>query len=290
MFVSLLNYALNGLIEGLLIALPALALTLVMGVARFANAATGDYMTLCAYGAVGAQKVVAATATAAMFGALVAGVAIAVLAGWTVFRVLRDRPFVTRLVASIGVALLTRSILTYLVGHDPQTIETTLVRAWNYGGVRILPTDIVVATIAVMTMLFVFGLLYLTPLGREMRAVADNPDLARASGIKSNRVWTTLWVIVGVLCAFGGVLYGAKAIVVPELGWELLIPGFAAMVAGGVGNPVGAVLAGVLLGVIQELSVPFVGSSYKIAMSFLVLLLVLLLRPKGLFGASVLTR
>ncbi|MFC3337427.1 branched-chain amino acid ABC transporter permease [Paracandidimonas soli] len=289
-FISLLNYSLNGLVEGLLIALPALALTLVMGVARFANAATGDYMTVSAYGAVAAQKAIAASASAAMLGALAIGIAVSVLAGWLVFRLLRGRPFVTSLVASIGVALLTRSVLTYFVGHDPQTIEIPLMRAWNYWGIRILPTDIAVAAIALLAMALVFGILYLTPLGREMRAVADNPDLARASGIRANRVWITLWVIVGVLCAFGGVLYGAKAVVVPELGWELLIPAFAAMVAGGVGNPVGAVLAGVLLGVIQELSVPFVGPSYKIAMSFLVLLIVLLFRPRGLFGVSVSTR
>src|SRR5690606_34115386 len=137
-FISLLNYSLNGLVEGLLIALPALALTLVMGVARFANAATGDYMTVSAYAAVPAQKAIAASASAAMLGALAIGIAASVLAGWLVFRLLRGRPFVTSLVASIGVALLTRSVLTYFVGHDPQTIEIPLMRAWNYWGIRIL--------------------------------------------------------------------------------------------------------------------------------------------------------
>jgi branched-chain amino acid transport system permease protein len=284
--ISLGNYAINGLVEGLLIAMPALALTLVMGVSRFANAATGDYMTVCAYAAVGMQKTFAASLVLTVLGSLAGGILLSVVAGWLVFRPLRKRPFVTSLVASIGVALFARSVLTFFVGHDQHAIEVPLVRAWNYGGLRILPTDLAVAAVAILTMALLFAVLHLTPVGRQMRAVADNPDLARASGISADRVLMVLWVLVGTLCALGGFLFGVKAIVVPELGWEMLVPAFAAMVAGGVGNPVGAVLAGVLLGLIQELSVPLVGPSYKITISFAVLLAVLLFRPRGLLGTA----
>jgi branched-subunit amino acid ABC-type transport system permease component len=284
--ISLANYAVNGLVEGLLIALPALALTLVMGISRFANAATGDYMTLSAYAAVGMQKAFAAPLAVAAAGAMAGGIAVALLAGWLVFRPLRGRPFVTSLIASIGVALLARSVLTYFVGHDQQTIAVPLARAWNVGGVRILPTDLIVAGVAIAAMAGLFTVLYATPIGRQMRAVADNPDLARSSGIRATRVLQVQWLLVGSLCAVGGLLYGVKALVIPDLGWDLLVPAFAAMVAGGMGNPVGAVLAGVLLGVVQELAVPVVGPSYKIVVSFLVLLVFLLFRPQGLFGVK----
>jgi neutral amino acid transport system permease protein len=289
-FVDFANLLINGTVEGLLIALPALALTLVMGVARFPNAATGDFMTIAAYVGIGAQALCGGAFTAAALGSVAAGAAVAVLSYLLVFRALRGRPPVASLVASIGVAFFMRSMLTLFTGHDQRTYDVPLVRAWNFDGVRLLPTDLAVAAAALAAVALLFALLHLTPIGRQMRAIADNPDLARACGIRSNRVLITLWAVVGVLCALGGTMFGVKAVVSPDMGWELLIPAFAAMIVGGIGSPIGAVVGGVLLGVASELSVPFVGPSYKIAMAFLLMLLVLLLRPRGLFGQSVSVR
>ncbi|MEO8280415.1 MAG: branched-chain amino acid ABC transporter permease [Ideonella sp.] len=288
--VDFANLLINGTVEGLLIALPALALTLVMGVARFPNAATGDFMTIAAYAGIGAQVLGGGAFAGAALGSVAAGAAVSVLSYLLVFRALRGRPPVASLVASIGVAFFTRSMLTLFTGHDQRTYDVPLVRAWNFDGVRVLPTDVVVAAVAVAAVALLFALLHLTPIGRQMRAVADNPDLARACGIRSNRVLVTLWAVVGVLCALGGTMFGVKAVVSPDMGWELLIPAFAAMIVGGIGSPIGAVVGGVLLGVASELSVPFVGPSYKIAVAFVLMLLVLLLRPRGLFGQSVSVR
>lgn len=285
--VDFCNLLINGTIEGLLIALPALALTLVMGVARFPNAATGDYMTVAAYAGIGVQALGAASIVVAGMGAVAAGAAISVAFYLWVFRALRARPPVASLVAAIGIAFFARSMLTLFVGHDQQTFNIPLVRAWNFGGVRVLPTDLYVAGIALLAMVLLFALLHRSPIGRQMRAIADNPDLARACGIRSDRVLIALWAVVGALCALGGMMFGVKAVVSPELGWELLIPAFAAMILGGIGSPLGAVAGGVLLGIASELSVPFVGPSYKIAVAFAVLLLVLLLRPRGLFGKPI---
>jgi branched-chain amino acid transport system permease protein len=288
--VAFCNLLINGTIEGLLIALPALALTLVMGVARFPNAATGDYMTVSAYAGIGVQAAGGASIILAGLGAIAAGVAISIIFYLWVFRALRGRAPVASLVASIGVAFFARSMLTLFVGHDQQTFDVPLVRAWNFGGVRLLPTDLYVAAIALLAMALLFALLHMTPIGRQMRAIADNPDLARACGIRSGRVLLALWAVVGVLCALGGMMFGVKAVVMPELGWELLIPAFAAMILGGIGSPAGAVVGGVLLGIASELSVPVVGPSYKIAVAFALLLLVLLLRPRGLFGKAIVAR
>jgi branched-subunit amino acid ABC-type transport system permease component len=288
--VDVCNLLINGAINGLLIALPALALTLVMGVARFPNAATGDYMTIAAYAGIGVQALGVTSIVVAGLGAVAMGVAVSLLFYVWVFRALRSRPPVASLVASIGIAFLGRSVLTGLVGHDQQTFNVPLVRAWNFGGVRVLPTDLYLAAIALAAMALLFALLHLTPIGRQMRAVADNPDLARACGIRSQRVLLALWAVVGALCALGGMTFGVKAVVMPELGWEQLIPAFAAMILGGIGSPVGALLGGVLLGVASELSVPFVGPSYKAAVAFAVLLLVLLARPRGLVGKAIAAR
>jgi len=288
--VDVCNLLINGTIDGLLIALPALALTLVMGIARFPNAATGDYMTISAYAGIGVQAAGAASILLAGFGAIAAGAALSVAFYLLVFRGLRGRAPVASLVASIGVAFFARSMLTLFVGHDQRTFDIPLVRAWNFGGVRVLPTDLYVALVALGAMALLFALLHLTPIGRQMRAIADNPDLARACGIRSARVLLALWAAVGALCALGGMMFGIKAVVSPELGWELLIPAFAAMILGGIGSPGGAVAGAVLLGIASELSVPFAGPSYKIAVAFVVLLLVLLLRPRGLAGKAVVAR
>lgn len=284
------NLLINGTVEGLLIALPALALTLVMAIARFPNAATGDYMTVAAYAAVGVQAVIPNSLLLAAVGAIAAGVAVSIVFYLWVFRALRGRPLVASLVASIGVAFFARSMLTFFVGQDQMALQVPMARAWNFGGIRVLPLDLVVAAVAIVAMVLLFALLRLTPVGRQMRAVADNPDLARASGIRANRVLLVLWAVVGALCALGGFLSGAKAVVSPELGWDQLIPAFAAMILGGIGSPAGAVAGAVLLGIVQELSVPLVGPSYKIAVAFAVLLLVLLVRPRGLFGVVIAAR
>ena len=99
-----------------------------------------------------------------------------------------------------------------------------------------------------------------------------------------------LWLLVGALCAVGGVLLGMKTVVQPDLGWDHLIPAFAAMVLGGIGSPAGAVVGALLMTVAQELSVPLLGASYKLVLSFGVLALVLLVRPAGLFGRVELVR
>jgi len=147
-FVDACNLLINGTIEGLLIALPALALTLVMGVARFPNAATGDYMTVAAYAGIGVQALGSGSIAFAGLGAIAAGVALSIVFYLWIFRALRGRAPVASLVASIGIAFFARSVLTLFAGHDQQTFQLALVRAWNFGGVRLLPTDLYVAAIA----------------------------------------------------------------------------------------------------------------------------------------------
>ena len=287
---ELLNLLLNGLFEGLVVALPALAMTLVMGVNRFPNAAAGDFMTTGAYVAVGMQLLGGLPLWAAALAAMVVTALLSAGSHALLFRKLAGQPMVSSLLAAIGLGFVLRSLISFFAGHDQRTFDMPLVRAWNFGGVRVLPTDLAVAGIALVSLLVVFVLLYRTSFGRQLRAVADSPDLARASGIRAGALLRSLWLLVGALSAIGGVLLGMKAVVTPEFGWESLIPAFAAMVLGGIGSPVGAVLGAVLICVAQELSVPLLGPSYKLVLSFAVLALVLLLRPGGLMGRVQLVR
>ena len=273
----------TGLVSGLITGLAALSVTLVFGIARFANAATGDMMTLGAYVALSA-----AAASGSLILGGTAGVLAAVLAGVAsyllVFRKLAGRSSVTALLASIGVGFIIRAGLGLIYGFQQQVFPVPLVRPWRPYGIRITPVDVQLTAVALLTLALVFLVLHATPVGRRMRAVADDPALAQVSGIEPARVMVTLWAMAGAVAGVAGIMVGIKTVVQPELGWSVLLPAFTAAILGGIGSPAGALAAGLLLGVVQELSTPFVGFTYKLAVVFLVLLLVLLVRPTGLFG------
>ncbi|WP_240790016.1 branched-chain amino acid ABC transporter permease [Roseomonas sp. HF4] len=272
-----------GIVHGLIIGLAAMAVTLVFGIARFPNAAAGDTMTAGAYAGFLAHR---ATGSLALAGgaAVVAAGAVSLLGYLLVFRPLARRPVASLLVAAIGVAFLIRAVLGLMFGHQQQVFQVPLAWPIEVMGLRIPPMDITLAAVAGVSLAAAFGVLYLTSIGRQMRAVADDPDLARVSGIRPVRVMVALWLLAGAAAGIAGLMLGVKTVVSPEMGWEGLLSAFAAAILGGIGSPVGAVLAGLLLGVAQEVSTPYVGFTYKIALAFAVMLAVLLLRPRGLLG------
>lgn len=279
----------NGLIAGLVISLGALGITLVFGIARFANIAAGDMATIGAYFALYATLAIGSVVIGTVVAAALTGL-VAVLLHWSIYRNLSGRSSIAFLVCSIGVAFMLRSAIGLAFGHSQQMFTVPLVRPFVFGDLRIGVLDLQIVALTVGSLLVAFATLKFTPIGREMRAVADNPDLARVSGIKVDRVMAALWLMAGALAAIAGVATGLKAVVTPEIGWETLLPSFAAAILGGLGSPIGAVVAGIIIGVAQEVSTPFIGFSYKIALSFFVILAVLLMRPNGLFGERVLVR
>ena len=289
--IPILNAVINAIVLGTLLSLPILAITMVFGISRFPNAATGDYMTLGAYTAVATQAWIGSSLVLAVVSASVVTALIAVFFYLWVFRALAKRSNVARLIASLGVAFVVRTTITFFAGQDQYNLEMgRIMRAWNWHGIRILPMDVYILLTAIGALGIAFVILHATPLGRRMRAVADNPDLAAASGIRSRRVMLYLWLLSGFFCGLGGVLLAIKAVVVPELGFELLMPMFAAVILGGIGNPIGAVVGSLIFGISQEIATLYVGPSYKIVIAFLVLLVLLLFRPQGLFGRPIMAR
>lgn len=273
----------NGIVQGLFIAMAALAITLAFSIARFPNAATGDVMTAGAYAGLATQQATGSLMLAG-FAAVVTGALISLAADRLVFRRLITRPVVASLVASIGVAFVIRAVLGVSFGLAQQVYEIPLTRAKLYWGVRLTPLDLQVAAVVALSLALVFGVLHFTPIGRQMRAVADDRDLARVSGVQPERVMVALWLISGGVAGLAGMMLGIKTVVETELGWSMLLSAFTAAILGGIGSPGGAVAAGLLLGVAEELSTPFVGFNYKLVVAFVAMLAVLLLRPSGLFG------
>jgi branched-chain amino acid transport system permease protein len=263
-----------------------LTISLVYAVARFPNAAAGDIMTVGAYAGIGVQLAGGASVLLQGAAAIAACIAVSLICHILVFRRLRGRSMVAPLLASIGLAFFVRAVLSFFFGQDQYVFKVPFSRPLVLAGVRLQPADLWIAATVLLCMGAVFIVLFLTPIGRRMRAIADNPDLARASGIRAGRVMIVLWSLVGVVAAIAGIVLGLKTVVAPEMGWALLLPTFAASVLGGIGNPVGAVLAGIVLGIAQELSTPFLGFTYKIALSFIVMAGILALRPQGLLGVA----
>ncbi len=309
-----------GIIVGSVLALGAIGLTLIYGILRFAHFAHGDMMMLGAYLAfafltgtvVGERANVDVDvgwsldqlpgATSGLgdlsFGygflialVLAAGVLALLSIGLDrlVYRPLRRRRsgVVIFAIASLGVAFSVRALMLIIWGPDTRPFIPGVHRAQHYPFDVILKTDqIFIFGVALAMAVLVYFLLFHTKLGKAMRAMADNPDLAVVSGINTDRVTMWTWAVGGSLIAIAGVLLSLQAVLKPELGFGLILPLFAAAILGGIGKPQGAFIGAMVVAVSQEVSVEFFASTYKPGVAFLILILILLLRPRGLFGTT----
>jgi branched-subunit amino acid ABC-type transport system permease component len=308
-----------GLIVGSLYALSAVGLTLIYGVARVSHFAHGDAMMVAAYLAFFALTgaVVGSRTGDAVFplhvGALPGsmepiwrfsfgyGLVIAIIVGAAlavplllaidrlVYQPLHRRGAGPALLAvsSLGVAITMRGIMLFIWGADNRRYTAGIRETVDLPGLPLIVADQFFIVLAALLLAVVTYLqLYHTRLGTAMRATADNPALARASGIDvaATRRWT--WITGGGLTAVAGCLLALQSQLSPELGFVLLLPIFAAAILGGIGSPHGAFIGGLIVGVVGEVvvGVGIISPGYKLAVVFVVLITVILLRPQGLFG------
>jgi neutral amino acid transport system permease protein len=153
-------------------------------------------------------------------------------------------------------------------------------------GLRIGQTELIVVIVGLAVLIGVGLMLRLTLLGKRMRALSDDLELAETAGIDTRRVVLWTWVFAGALAGLAGVMAASITALSPEMGFELLLPIFAAVVLGGIGDAFGALAAGMVIGVMTEWSTLVIDARWKIAVGFLVLLLVLIIRPQGVFGKA----
>ena len=277
-----------GLVLGSIYALGAIGITLVFGVMRFAHLAHGDLATLGAFLALG---VVWATGLSPWVGlpvAMAGAAAVAVGADRLFYAHLRKRPLILTVMASLGVALMLRSLVQMGFGVDPETYTKGIVRPDAYFGVRLRDRELYTLAVTVALVIGLQLFLSRTRWGKAMRAMSDNPDLARLSGVDTGRVTTLTWAIVGALAAAAGFFLGLNTELRAMMGWQMLLPMFAAAILGGVGRVEGALLGGLIVGVLEESAVLFIPPQYKSALAFAILLLMLAVRPTGLLKGKVL--
>lgn len=278
----------NGIAVGSIIALAAVGLTLTYGILRLANFAHGDFMTLGAYLTLLANTSGVNIWLSMILGAI--GTVVAMLLSekliWSRMRSSRATS-TTLMIISIGLALFIRNGIILIWGGSNREYNVPVTRARDILGIKVPHNQLVVMGLAVLAILALHYLLQNTKIGKAMRAVADDIDLARVSGINVERVVIWTWVIAGSLTALGGSMYGLITAVRPNMGWFLILPMFASVILGGIGNPYGAIAAALIIGITQEVSTPLLGSQYKQGVALLIMILVLLVRPKGLFKGTI---
>lgn len=276
----------NGLVSGTILALPALALALSFSVLRFANFAIGSLLAVGAYAVYGFNAVLGWPILAAVPVGMIVTAAIAVLADVAVFLPLRKRSPITLLVASMGLSLVLENGVRAVAGGAAVGYDVDPLRPWRLGALRIDPQQLRAMLIVAAALLCVSLIYRRTRVGRAMRALADDPALAASRGIRPGMIIGATWAIVGALSAVAGALIGLDTAVDPGMGWNYLLPTFAAAILGGIGNPAAAVGGALILGVVQEAATWVIPPHYRSLVAFGVMILLLLLRPSGLFGAT----
>lgn len=284
----LVNRSVDGLKFGLIIAMAAIGLSLIFATTGLINFAHGELVT---FGAVAAWFLNAQGPQLALVYAALIAVALAGIGGsgleLGVWRPLRRRRagLFQLMVISIGLSLLFRQALLIWFGSDTlRYTDYTLQERLELGPISITPRDLTIMAIAVACLVAVALMLQKTRIGKAMRAVADNVDLAESSGIDVRRVILFVWVSGTALAALGGVLQATATTVNYLMGFQLLLLMFAAVILGGLGTAYGAMVGGIVVGLATEISTVWLSSELKFVWALFVLIVVLLFRPQGILG------
>jgi len=298
-----LQYVADGLLLGATIGLGAIGLTLTYSILRFANFTQGDlmswgaYLTLTLAGAIGGAlsgEVLPLGPFSFGWPILLAGLVAMSLTGLLALaldqllfrRLRRHGSAIVMVIASFGTSMALRSLLEFIYTPQPLYFSQNLQIARRLGlGIRLTPDQLAVLALTAILVLGLHLLLTRSHIGRAMRAAAENPALAEITGIDVAQVVRITWLIGGALACAAGVMIGLTVQIRPYMGFDLLLPLFAAAILGGIGSIPGAIVGGLVVGLAESLGVLVVGAEYRAAISFAVLILLLLFRPTGLFGS-----
>jgi branched-chain amino acid transport system permease protein len=301
---TFIQQTINGLVMGSVYALVALGYTMVYGIIKLINFAHGEVLMVGALVSWTATQVLAGSGLPGpilLLIALIAAILVCCALNFTIekiaYRPLRTAPRLAPLITAMGVSLLLQTLAMVIWKPDIKPFPTLLPNEPFFWGEAVINlTQILIVAVTAVTL---FGLIYLvhcTKLGRAMRATSESPTVATLMGVRPDAVISATFVIGAALAALGGVMYAANyGSVQHTMGFLPGLKAFTAAVFGGIGNLSGAVLGGVLLGLIEALGSGYIGiwtndvlgSQYQDIFAFLVLIVVLMVRPQGLLGERV---
>ncbi|MBI1171060.1 branched-chain amino acid ABC transporter permease [bacterium] len=294
-----LQFLLNGLVNGSMIGLGAIGITLTYSILRFSNFAHGDFMAWGAYAALAVVGVLGGSTPLKplSFGwplmtALVVAMALtallALVLDWLLFARLRARgQSIIVVMASFGASMALRNLLEFVFTSRPAYYSRAIQIAMPLGlGIKITADQIALLLLTVVLVTGMHLFVQRSQRGREMRAYSQNPALARVIGIDVDAVVRATWIIGAALACASGVMVGTLVQLRPLMGLDLLLPIFAAAILGGIGSIPGAVLGGLVIGLSEAAAVQVIGAEWRAAVAFVILMAVLLIRPMGLFGVA----
>lgn len=266
------------------IAVGAVGLTLSYGVTRFINFSYGELLTLGAYLTFVLVHRGIPLIPAALLAALTVGLT-GVLIARIFFEPIAARGPFPLLITSVGVAFIIQNGLLMVFGSDPKRFPLPPMRPWRFGPLFLPKAQMAILGVALVTMVLIHLLLKYTLLGKSMRAVSDNPALARVSGVFPQRVTRLTWFISSTIAGLAGVLLAITSVTIqPAMGWGFLLVIFAATLLGGIGRPYGAMLGALVVGIGVEMGTAYIAPNYTYAFAFAILVAVLLFRPQGIMG------
>ena len=285
----------NGVLLGATYALFALGFTLTFGVLRVINLTYGFYFSAGALIALWLTKSLGASIWMALPAAALAAGAIAVVLDWVLLSRLRriGAPELSSLMVTLGGVLALYAALTAWLGPDIRRLPPGIIAgdAFHIGDIRITAAQVLILGATAVLVVGLVLLLRGTRLGLAIRAMAEKPDAAQLMGINTGRAAAIVSFVSGALAGAGGVLIGLNFNAIqPYMGETMMLRGFVVIIVGGLGDIRGALLAGLLLGIIEVMTAAYVDSSLKEAVAFLILVGVLWTRPSGLFGRAVVRR
>jgi neutral amino acid transport system permease protein len=289
---QLLQLVFNGLVTGAILAIAAAGASLVWGVLRIGNFAHGDYMALGAFVAWALNGMLGLDLTTAAVAAIVATALFAVIVDRLALRPMRGRGLTSVFIVTVGVSFVIRNTLFIVFGSGARTFSIDQSMVYLVGPLRVAPGQAITVVVTTIAIFALGWLLAYTNIGRSMRAVAENSDLAAVTGVDTDRLASVTWLISGALAGLAGVCLGlVQGTFDANMGAYVLFLLFTAVVLGGIGSAYGALCGGLVLGLVMEVSTwrGFAGGlepRYKLVLAFGVLIALLLVRPQGIFGKA----
>ncbi len=277
----------NGLMLGCTYVLVALGYTLIFGLLRMIHMAHGEVLMIGGYVAL----VIIAYLHGNLFLAMLGAIAVTALLGITIYaasiRYVEKGGHLSPLVSTIGIAIVLQEIFTKLFTGEKIAFPQTLVfKNIQVGGLSFNTVQIFIIVLSFAVMFVLYRILKGTMIGKSIRAVSENTETARLLGIRVSWIVVVTFALASVLAGIAGVLVGiAYHSIYPLMGIEIGLKGLAIIIIGGMGNVVGAMFSGLLVGLMEVFSVAYISSSYKDAFTFGLMVLILIWKPEGLFGS-----
>lgn len=277
----------NGLIAGSIYALVAAGFSIIYSTNRFIHFAHGAVIAFAAYILYALFSVARMPFSLAVILTIITTALLGVLIYWFIYNPLlkKKASMVILLIASLGLLILIENVLQAVFGADIKSINAfTITQGWHVLGATITPLQVCIISIVLILLLVLYGVMRKTKLGRRMRAVADNKELAAVLGINEKKIAAYAFVIGSLLAAVAGILIGLEQNIRPTMGTGLIIKGFTGAIIGSIGSVPGAILGSFILGIAENIGILWLPSGYKDAIAFILLFVFLLWKPQGLLG------